>query len=140
VGNGPVRVRREARAAEDRQRDRTESAKTTCEGNGDLENRQAPGPRDWHRAAHQPRASRPVDEGNPVRAIDAFVEKLELSGLGSLDHGRRDPKLISDFFCAVRGKYISASARADIRKGSQHFSRERATCLLLPRLGACDET
>jgi hypothetical protein len=25
-----------------------------------------------------------VDEGNPVRAIDAFVEKLELSGLGSM--------------------------------------------------------
>jgi hypothetical protein len=23
-----------------------------------------------------------IDEGNPVRAIDAFVEKLELSGLG----------------------------------------------------------
>jgi transposase len=23
-----------------------------------------------------------IDEGNPVRAIDAFVEKLDLSGLG----------------------------------------------------------
>jgi Resolvase, N terminal domain len=45
---------------EARQRDRTEGTKATCQGNGDLENRQALGPRDWHRAAHQPRASRPA--------------------------------------------------------------------------------
>jgi hypothetical protein len=47
------------------QRDRTEGAKATCEGNGDLENRQAPGPRDWHRAAHQPRASHPAVNDGP---------------------------------------------------------------------------
>jgi len=39
--------------AENRQRDRTEGAKATCKGRGDVEGSQVARHRDWHGAAHR---------------------------------------------------------------------------------------
>src|SRR5262249_5884325 len=50
------RSRREARPAEDRQRNRTQGAKAACEGCGHLEGGEVARDRDWHGPSHLKRA------------------------------------------------------------------------------------
>src|SRR5260221_6908938 len=86
---------REARPAEDRQRDRTEGAKAACEGCGYLEGGQVARDRDWHGAAHlkgasnEPARGGAMSRGKPPAPLvrpKGCTARVKSRGRPSFDH------------------------------------------------------
>src|SRR5262249_20386385 len=67
---------REARPAENRQRDRTEGAKSACGGCGYLEGGQVARDRDWHSAAHLKGASNEPARGGAMTSGPQLTNSL----------------------------------------------------------------
>jgi hypothetical protein len=56
-----------------------------------------------------------IDADNPVRVIDAFVDKLDLSGLGCLDQEASERKAIYDRLVAIENEMKRRGSRGFVR-------------------------